>query len=594
MTASARSNFVVATAGHVDHGKSSLLRALTGMETDRLEEERQRGLTIDLGFVWMDLPSGARVGFIDVPGHQRFIKTMIAGVGAIDACLFVVDAKEGWKPQSEEHLRIVDLLGVGRGVVALTKCDLVDATTLERTIAAIDTRLGTSSLVNSVVIQTSVRDGRGLTDLVAALDQVLPHEQRPPPGRMRMWIDRAFSIKGTGTVVTGTLTGGPISLGDQIEIARPRPGRRTTTAATRVRRIEVHGTSPPQAHPGSRVALALPMTSARTLRRGDCLTEPNRWHRSSVLDVQLSVAESRKEPLKHRGAYLVHLGCGEYSASLQILGDRSNMRHIEAKQTANVRLRLNVELPLAPGDRFVLRDAGRTELAGGGIILDVAPVLPVSRAAPDLSVDRVVREHGWLTSEFLEQLTGERRSPTVGQLVADPSALALAAARLDQLLAQSSAAVRQAKLGELERALLASEHYQSKLREAEASTIASGTVHDRLLATPFAPPDVSELDKNELALLLGRGEVLRSGGVFFASTALELAAARLQPSLDASPDGITLAELRTQLEITRKFAVPLAELLDDHGFTRRRGDRRVAGPRLSVSGADTEPAASQD
>ena len=204
--------YVVATAGHVDHGKSALVQALTGIDPDRLEEEKRRGLTIDLGFAWLKLPSGREVGIVDVPGHERFIRNMLAGVGAINATIFVVAANEGWKPQSQEHLDILDLLGVSAAVVVVTKADLVDAETMEAVMASVRERIAGTSLGDAPVLAVSSTTGAGLDDLQAELDRVLdataPPEDRHRP---RLWVDRVFSMKGSGTVVTGTLTGGGLA-----------------------------------------------------------------------------------------------------------------------------------------------------------------------------------------------------------------------------------------------------------------------------------------------------------------------------------------------------------------------------------------------
>ncbi|MBW8825853.1 MAG: GTP-binding protein, partial [Acidobacteria bacterium] len=216
---------VVATAGHVDHGKSTLLRALTGMEPDRYEEERRRGLTIDLGFVWTTLASGRGIAFVDVPGHARLVRTMLAGVGTVDLCLFVVAANEGWMPQSEEHLRILELVGATAGVIAVTKVDTVDSDLLELAKAEIAERVAGTFLERCPVVEVDGAHGLGLDDLRSALDGLLDRAVAPvEQGRPRLWVDRSFSIKGAGTVVTGTLGGGELAVGDELA-AVDRNGR---------------------------------------------------------------------------------------------------------------------------------------------------------------------------------------------------------------------------------------------------------------------------------------------------------------------------------------------------------------------------------
>src|SRR5438132_1147800 len=224
---------VVATAGHVDHGKSSLILRLTGMDPDRFEEEKRRGLTIDLGFAWLTLPSGRELGFVDVPGHERFIANMLAGVGPVRLVLFVVAADEGWKPQSEEHLQILDVLGVEGGVVALTKVDLVDEETRELAVLEARERLQRSALEGSPIVEVSSVTGEGLDELVAQIDRMIDDAKVPEPSRTRLFVDRAFSIKGAGNVVTGTLTGGCLELGEQVELL---PGGERA----RVRGLQTH------------------------------------------------------------------------------------------------------------------------------------------------------------------------------------------------------------------------------------------------------------------------------------------------------------------------------------------------------------------
>ncbi len=241
---------VVATAGHVDHGKSSLILRLTGMDPDRWEEEKRRGLTIDLGYAWCELPSGREIGFVDVPGHERFIANMLAGVGPVRLVLFVVAANEGWRQQSEEHLAILDVLGVEGGVVALTKQDLVDRETLDLAEEQVRERLEGTVLGSARIIRVSATTGEGLDDLRAALDQVLAEASPPPETRARLFVDRVFTISGAGTVVTGTLGGSALAVGDDVELY---PHGRTA----RVRSLQTHKRDAARAIPVARVAANL-------------------------------------------------------------------------------------------------------------------------------------------------------------------------------------------------------------------------------------------------------------------------------------------------------------------------------------------------
>ena len=262
---------VIGTAGHVDHGKSALIQALTGIDPDRLAEEKARGLTIDLGFAWTTLPSGREVGFVDVPGHERFVHNMLAGVGGVGCALFVVDASEGWRPQSAEHLAILDLLGIGGGVVALTKADLVDEAALERVAGEVGERLRGTTLAGAELVATAAPSGVGVAELAAALDAALDRLPEPPDrGRPRLPVDRVFTMRGSGTVVTGTLSGGSLRAGGEAELLPA--GRRV-----RVRGLQGHGRPLGEAAPARRVAVNLAGVATGEVARGDVLALPGQW-----------------------------------------------------------------------------------------------------------------------------------------------------------------------------------------------------------------------------------------------------------------------------------------------------------------------------
>ncbi|MHB1582268.1 MAG: selenocysteine-specific translation elongation factor, partial [Acidimicrobiales bacterium] len=380
---------MLATAGHVDHGKSTLVQALTGIDPDRLAEEKARGLTIDLGFAWTRLPSGRPLAFVDVPGHVRFLKNMLAGVGAVDACLFVVAATEGWKPQSEEHLRILDLLGIGGGVVALTKAALVDDERLAEVADDVGRRLGGSVLAGADVVPTDVPTGAGLDALTAALEELLAATPASADrGRPRLWVDRCFPAAGTGTVVTGTLAGGRMALGDEVALVPgPAPGHRPLPV--RVRTLQSHREDRTEVGPGHRVAVGLATTGhdrldRRKVQRGQALVRPGQWAPTTVVDATLEVLPAAPAAVGRRGAYQAYVGSGELAVSLRVLGAAA----VEPGERGLVRLHLPVPLALLPGDRYVLRDAGRSATVGGGEVLDVAPVLPAARARPDRSLAR--------------------------------------------------------------------------------------------------------------------------------------------------------------------------------------------------------------
>jgi selenocysteine-specific elongation factor len=573
---------VLATAGHVDHGKSSLVLALTGTDPDRFAEEKRRGLTIDLGFAHTELPSGAGVSFVDVPGHVRFVANMLAGVGSVDGCLFVVDASEGWKPQSEEHLRILELLGVGHGLVALTKVDLLGALG-ERDelveLAALDVgeQVGGTFLAGAPVVPVSVTTGDGLDDLRRALDELVAGTPASADrGRPRLWVDRVFAARGSGTVVTGTLTGGRWGVDDRVVV---EPGGRPA----RVRAIQTLGRVVEEIGPGHRVALNLAGVDHHTVGRGHAVVAPGRWWTSDRFDADVSALAALDHEVTRRGAYAVHLGSGEFPARLRVLGADA----IRPGARGLVRIHLAERLPLLPGDRFVLRESGRRETVGGGAVLDVDPVLPATRAAPDRRVERVVAERGWVEVDALERLTGERWPATHGRWVADPDAVEIVRR---QLLARIDGAgplgLDVAGLDERERAVLpgidAVAVVSGRARRAGTSDmLVEHPVVATLAAGGLAPPAADGLaDRSVLRELARRGVLVERDGVWFHADAVDAAARLAGTLLAAAPGGFTVAEFREAAGITRKHALPLVNELDARAVTRRRGDRRLAGPRL--------------
>jgi len=557
---------VVATAGHVDHGKSTLIKALTGTDPDRLEEEKARGLTIDLGFAGAKLPSGRGISFIDVPGHVRFLKNMLAGVGGVDACIFVVAATEGWKPQSEEHLRILSLLGIRHGIVALTKVGHVDDELVTIAQMEIADRTEGTFLGDAPIVPVDAIDGHGMDDLMTALDQLLDvtptaRDDKKP----RLWIDRVFAAKGAGTVVTGTLTGGMVRVEDELSVL-------PQNAAVRVRGLQSQYADRTKVGPGNRVAANLSGVSHDQLRRGDVLVRPDDWHVTHTVDASLQVLESLDRPVTRRGAHLLYLGSGEHPVRVRVLGPDA----IEPGATGAVRMHLPIGLPLVPGDCFILRESGQGVTLGGGEILDVDPIVPASRANPDRDVERVVRERGRVDIDHLRRLTGERREPDVGRWAVDPTALAATAGELGLDIAP---------LDEFARAVLETldditvDGVRARATDS-IDVLANSDLVARLEADPFSPPDLDNVDPAEIRELVRRGALVQEGGVVFAASAIDEAARVVARLLADQPDGITVAEARDGWGTTRKFAIPLITRLDETGVTRRRGDLRIAGPRL--------------
>ncbi len=355
---------VIGTAGHVDHGKSALVHALTGIDPDRLKEEKEREMTIDLGFAWLKLPSGREVSIVDVPGHEDFIKNMLAGVGGIDLALFVVAADEGVMPQTREHLAILDLLQVRDGVVALTKCDLVDDNEwLELVREELREELSGSVLQDAKIMPVSARTGQGVQALIAELDRLL---QSPPArretGRPRLPIDRVFTIAGFGTVVTGTLIDGPLRVGDEVEILPQGFG-------ARIRGLQTHKQKVDEARPPSRVAVNLTGVSKEQLNRGDLLTRPGWLRPTSRLDARLRLLKDAPRPLAHNTSIDFFTGAAQCQARVRVL-DR---KEVAPGEESWVQFILSSPVAAIRGDRFIIRQPSPSLTLGGGFIVDAHP-----------------------------------------------------------------------------------------------------------------------------------------------------------------------------------------------------------------------------
>lgn len=355
---------VIGTAGHVDHGKSTLVEALTGTHPDRLKEEREREMTIDLGFAYLTLPGGEEVGIVDVPGHRDFIENMLAGVGGIDAVLLVIAADEGVMPQTREHLAILDLLGVQSGVVALTKCDLVDdpdwLTLVEEDVRRV---LAGTALAQAPLVRVSARTGTGLRDLLDHLEAVLRHRPpRPDWGRPRLPVDRAFTLTGFGPVVTGTLLDGRLRVGDEV-VVLPEGLR------GRVRGLQSHRRPITEALPGARTAVNLSGVARQDLRRGQVVTLPGLYTPTRRLDARLRLLSDAPAPLRHNAEVKLFLLADEVMARVRLLG----REHLNPGEEGFVQLELRRPLVAARGDRFILRRPSPGATLGGGMVLDPHP-----------------------------------------------------------------------------------------------------------------------------------------------------------------------------------------------------------------------------
>jgi selenocysteine-specific elongation factor len=423
--------YVIGTAGHVDHGKSTLVKTLTGIDPDRWAEEQRREMTIDLGFAWLNLPSGRSVSIVDVPGHERFIKNMLAGVGGIDAALLVIAADESVMPQTEEHLAILDLLGVEHGLVVLTKADLVDDEWLALVGEEVRERLHGTTLAGAPRVAVSARTGQGLEALLSALDDQL--DRRPSraaaQGAPRLPIDRAFTIGGFGTVVTGTLLDGPLRIGDEIEVL-PRGLR------ARVRGLQTHQHKEEVALPGTRVAVNLAGISHHDVARGDVLASPGNMHPTDLLDVQLRLIPAASGPLEQNTRLDLFVGAAEAPCRITLL-DRAELNPGEEGW---LQLRLERPIVAARGDRYILRQPSPSQTIGGGQILDTHPPRH-RRFRPDVIATLQALARG-RPADFLLRALGDGQPHIWAELLRSsglPDGMAVEA--LDELIAAAQVTV---------------------------------------------------------------------------------------------------------------------------------------------------------
>ena len=594
---------VVGTAGHVDHGKSTLVAALTGINPDRWAEERLRGLTIDLGFAWANLPDGQRVSFVDVPGHERFIKNMLAGIEAIDAALLLVAANEGWMPQSEEHLAVLDLLEVTRGVVALTKTDLVDTELASLVEMEIAEKLSGTTAAGWPVIKVSVPQGLGLGDLAANLSAALAGFSPEDLGRPRMWIDRAFSIRGAGTVVTGTLLDGGLSVGDRVEVWPEQ-------VTARIRGIESHGESLPRVGPGWRVAANLTGLGRHTPERGSMLTAPGQWRSTDSALAMVHPARYVMGGLPRRGAYHLHIGSGAWPVRFTPLEKSPGpvLAHLQSAEP----------LGLAMGDRFILRETGRRMVVGGGRIVDPEPPPTTARrraagarlaglvgSPPHRQAEGLLEVRGQAS---LEQLAAHTRGGIPGRGVT--AATTVISDRLaESLQARLGAIVKRHHRENPFRLGMPTASAASELGIGQALLVKLADSHPRILVegTVLRDPEAQgDLDPAEAPAWVEARRRLSEGGLLPpdpASLGLDedLAHAlqraglmvRVSPSICYLPEQVetllrtagnlsqpfTVSAFREAAGLSRKYAVPFLEWTDRQGITRRRGDlRHLAEP----------------
>ena len=633
-------NYILATAGHVDHGKSSLVKALTGIDPDRLPEEKARGITIDLGFAHLDLQSTSgseaicyHLGIVDVPGHEDFVKNMVAGVGSIDLALLIVAADDGWMPQTEEHLQILSYLGVKRGAVALTKIDL--AQNEEQSIGEIREQLRASSLEDAPIVPTSVLTGRGLTELKHALVEILAKTQQPRDiSKPRLSVDRVFTLRGIGTVVTGTTTGGSFKRGYEV-VVQPSGAR------GKIRNVQNHNREVEFSPPGTRTALNIPDVKGAPIQRGDVITPPDFGEAVKEIDACLeksarlmNAKSPAARPLKDGTRVRIHLGSDDVAA--HVILDHSPL---EPGEKTIARIRFEEPVFAFTGDRFIVRDWSEQATLAGGIVLDAEPApdnlksavrgefLESRAQSPDdlslllLSELRrfgAVRENTMLVksrfagAEIIETLTSLEKAGKIlrsqGWAIAIDfwnGLMSAAASQVDaehrahpnrpgmSLVELKSSIIQKLPSDELFPLFL--EHFGRTGFVISANLVrrsnhrlalplkleaAGAKVRAALSVKQFDPPSRKEIapdasTQEALRFLIDSGEaILLSEEVVMLADSTHQAAEKIGALLHKQ-GAATASELRQALGTSRRVIIPLLEHFDRQGITRREGDKRV-------------------
>ncbi len=624
-------HFIIATAGHVDHGKSALVKALTGTDPDRLPEEKRRQITIDLGFAELNLtaPSGDKIhaGIVDVPGHEDFIRNMIAGVGSIDLALLVIAADDGWMPQTEEHLQILTYLGVQRAVIALAKSDLGH---VENVTEQVRNRLCETVLAKSQVIPTSVRTGEGIENLkkTLAMELATMPTQRDF-GKPRLFVDRAFTLRGLGTVVTGTLTGGRLHRGQSISV-QPQ------TLRARIRSIQSHGVEIDCAQPGMRTALSLPDLPIDQVKRGDVITDGDLAPTSALIALvekspRLVAKEPAARPLKNGSSVYFHHGASRAAARITLLEKNG----LEPGQKTIAHLKLSSPIVAFAGDRFVIRDASGQHTIAGGVVLapdgtgfrdaqnlKLLSMWATASADIDLCVRSEIARRGFVPrktllskshfsageiSEALMRLQRDNKIALVGEIAADghfwqmlrsqaialidsahkqnPERSGLDLSELRSVLRNQPENVFEALIADLpggdfvrKGSAIARTSHQPVL-PAELQPLEK-KIREALSEKLFDPPPRREIEldrgaQHVLRFLIENGEIVEVGSdAVLLRENFERMTARIVEFISKNGPA-TVSELRQALESSRRIMVPLLEQLDRDGVTQRVGDKRM-------------------
>jgi len=616
--------FVIGTAGHVDHGKSTLVHALTGIDPDRLAEEKAREMTIELGFAWFTLPGGLEVSVIDVPGHEHFIKNMLAGVSGMDLALLVVAANESIKPQTREHLAILDLMEVPQAIMVITQSDLVDKDQITLVGMEIEDIIRPTRFAGAPVVSVSAVTGQGLDELKLTIEKVLKTTRpRGDIGKPRLPIDRVFTISGSGTVVTGTLVDGSFTVGQEVEILPP-------ALKSRIKSLQTHKSKLDAIGPGNRVAVNLSGMSIAEIKRGQVLTKPGWLTPTDLVDARLRLLSEPARPLQHNTEVSLHAGSAEVAARVRLLEKKEAL----PGETTWVQFILEEPLVVANGDHYVIRSPNET--LGGGIILDAHPQQRHRRFRPEIIANFKTRSEGKVEETLLTVL--KSKTPQEPYQLISESGLneQLALSGIETLIQQGLAV----KIGDGKNVLLYTEpawkqtvgdilvmvreyHRQFPIRpgipKAEINNkiklgkhfqdilqklIADGLVLEesalvrlpdfqikispaqqaqieaylrQLNLNPYSPVSDISLDPDLLNMLIYRGDVVKTAsGTVFSAAAFNEMVLKIMNHLKQSGN-ITVAEARDLLGSSRKYVLALLEQMDEMKLTKRVGDERVAG-----------------
>ena len=612
--------FVVGTAGHVDHGKSTLIQALTGMDPDRLREEKSRGMTIELGFAWLELPSGAEISIVDVPGHERFIKNMLMGAGGVDVALLIVAADEGVMPQTREHVAILDLLGIETGIIVMTKKDLVDQDWLDLITLDVQESLEGTSLENAEVVAVSAETGDGLDELRTTLDKLiagLPNHEST--GNPRLPVDRSFTITGFGAVVTGTLADGSLKIGQEVEVLPS--GQRA-----RIRNLQVHEESQDQVGPGTRLAVNLSGIDHYDIQRGDLVTSVDWLKSSTAFDATFRVIPDSPRPVRHNHKVTLFAGTREIPATVRVLeGDQ-----ILAGETGWIQIRTQELVPVVRGDSFVVRDTENT-LGGGQVLEPNAPRRKRNDAETISSLETIAS--GSNEDVAFNALTGIEPA-TIAQLA---GATGTSAGDIETAIATLESEGRVKRIGDdsgyissvagwqrlVDTAVSTLQEFhksyplrqgmplqdfrgQLKLKTAVFTAVSNSLQAEDVISTNeatvripthtpvllgaqetaandylklisvdrYSPSTERPIDIDILQYLSERGDVVRiSGDIVYPTDAYEEMESKI---IDSGSDGqeISITSVREIFGTSRKYTLAVLEHMDSKGLTRRAGDAR--------------------